>query len=41
MAKVLLLAGFVHALLKTFAKICSPILPPNGLKFGTLKDAKF
>jgi hypothetical protein len=32
----LLLAGFVLALPKTFAKTCSRILPHNGLKFGTL-----
>jgi len=37
---VLLLVSFVLALPKTFAKICSLILPHNGLKFGTSRDAK-
>ena len=38
--KVLLLAVFVLALPKTFAKTCSHVLPHNGLKFGTSQDAK-
>ena len=37
---VLLLAVFVLALPKTFAKNCSHVLPHNGLKFGTSQDAK-
>lgn len=37
---VLLLAVFVLALPKTFAKTCSHVLPHNGLKFGTSQDAK-
>ena len=37
---VLLLAAFVLALPQTFAKNCSPVLPHNGLKFGTSQDAK-
>ena len=39
-SKVLLLAVFVLALPKTFAKNCSHVLPHNGLKFGTSQDAK-
>ena len=39
-AVVLLLAVFVLALPKTFAKTCSHVLPHNGLKFGTSQDAK-
>ena len=38
--QVLLLAVFVLALPKTFAKNCSHVLPHNGLKFGTSQDAK-
>ena len=38
--KLLLLAVFVLALPKTFAKTCSHVLPHNGLKFGTSQDAK-
>ena len=38
--EVLLLAVFVLALPKTFAKTCSHVLPHNGLKFGTSQDAK-
>lgn len=37
---LLLLAVFVLALPKTFAKNCSHVLPHNGLKFGTSQDAK-
>ena len=37
---LLLLAVFVLALPKTFAKTCSHVLPHNGLKFGTSQDAK-
>ena len=37
---MLLLAAFVLALLQTFAKNCSHILPHSGLKVGTLRDAK-
>ena len=37
---MLLLAVFVLALPKTFAKTCSHVLPHNGLKFGTSQDAK-
>ena len=37
---MLLLAVFVLALPKTFAKTCSHVLPHSGLKFGTLRDAK-
>lgn len=40
MSIVLLLAVFVLALPKTFAKTCSHVLPHNGLKFGTSQDAK-
>ena len=40
LSKVLLLAVFVLALPKTFAKNCSHVLPHNGLKFGTSQDAK-
>ena len=39
-SQVLLLAVFVLALPKTFAKNCSHVLPHNGLKFGTSQDAK-
>ena len=39
-AQLLLLAVFVLALPKTFAKTCSHVLPHNGLKFGTSQDAK-
>ncbi len=39
-AELLLLAVFVLALPKTFAKTCSHVLPHNGLKFGTSQDAK-
>ena len=39
-SKLLLLAVFVLALPKTFAKTCSHVLPHNGLKFGTSQDAK-
>ena len=38
--ELLLLAVFVLALPKTFAKNCSHVLPHNGLKFGTSQDAK-
>lgn len=38
--QLLLLAVFVLALPKTFAKNCSHVLPHNGLKFGTSQDAK-
>ena len=40
MPMLLLLAVFVLALPKTFAKNCSHVLPHNGLKFGTSQDAK-
>jgi hypothetical protein len=36
----LLVTGFVLALPKTSAKNCLHNLPHNGLKFGTLRDAK-
>ena len=39
-SEVLLLAVFVLALPKIFAKTCSHVLPHNGLKFGTSQDAK-
>ena len=40
LCQMLLLAVFVLALPKTFAKTCSHVLPHNGLKFGTSQDAK-